>query len=117
MVAACRPASLFGRTPTFCHYPFKSSPKSGSDRPGGWSFPVHGIIIDGWTVWFAGLGSRGQSATWMKAEHLAREYGKARALDLTEDDYIRLIEAFDFAAHELVGAFERACADGLRRSP
>lgn len=70
-------------------------------------------IIDGWKAQFIELRSKGKSATQVKAEHLAQQYAKARKLDPTEAEYIRLVEIFDFAARELLGASARAWHERL----
>jgi integrase len=71
------------------------------------AYDVAKPIIDGWKAGFAELRSDGKTATQVKAEQLARKYAKARKVDPTEADYIKLVEVFDFAARELVGASAR----------
>ena len=73
-------------------------------------------IIDGWKARFEELRSSGKTAAQVKAERLARQYAKARRLDPTEADYIKLIEIFDFAARELVGASARIWHERLAAS-
>lgn len=70
-------------------------------------------IVAGWKTRFADLRAGGKTASLVKAEYLARRYAKARKLDPTEADYIKLIEVFDFAARELVGASARAWHERL----
>jgi hypothetical protein len=65
-------------------------------------------IVGGWKARFTELRSAGKTAARVRAEHLASKYTKARKLDPTEAEYIRLVEVFDFAARELVGASARA---------
>ncbi len=73
-------------------------------------------IIDGWKARFVELRSDGKTATQVRAEQLARKYAKARKLDPTEADYIKLIEIFDFAARELVGVSARVWHERLAAS-
>jgi integrase len=70
-------------------------------------------IIDAWKARFVALRHEGKTATQVRAEHLAKKYARARKLDPTEADYIRLIEVFDFAAQELVGVSARAWHERL----
>jgi integrase len=70
-------------------------------------------IVAGWKAHFAELRAGGKTATQLRAEHLARRYAKARRLDPAEADYMKLIEVFDFAASELVGASARAWHERL----
>jgi integrase len=77
---------------------------------------AHGIarpVIDGWKARFADLRSGGKSAAQVKAEHLARRYAKAKKLDPTEAEYIKLVEVFDFAARELMGISVRVWHERL----
>jgi hypothetical protein len=81
--------------------------KSTRERHAARAHEVAQPIIDGWKARFVELRSEGKTASQVRAEQLARKYTKARKLDPTEADYIKLIEIFDFAARELVGASAR----------
>jgi integrase len=70
-------------------------------------------IIDAWKAQFTDLRNEGKTATRVKAEHLARKYAKARKLDPTEAEYIKLVEVFDFAARDLIGVSARAWHEQL----
>jgi integrase len=73
-------------------------------------------IIEGWKARFVELRSEGKTVTQVEAEHLAQRYAKARKLDPTEAEYIKLVEVFDFAACELVGASARGWHERLAAS-
>jgi hypothetical protein len=87
--------------------------KSTGERDATEAHAVAQPILDGWKARFAELRSGGKTATQVRAEQLARKYAKAKKLDPDEAEYIKLVEVFDFAARELLGASARAWHERL----
>lgn len=71
--------------------------KSTGETSAAKAYEVAKPVIDGWKARFIELRNGGKTATEIKAEQLARKYAKARQQDVTEAEYIRLVEVFDFA--------------------
>jgi integrase len=87
--------------------------KSTGERDATKAHAVAQPILNGWKARFAELRSGGKTATQVKAEQLARKYAKAKKLDPDEAEYIKLVEVFDFAARDLIGATARGWHDRL----
>lgn len=87
--------------------------KTTGEQDAAKAYEIAQPIINGWKARFAELRADGKTATQVKAEQLAKKYAKAKRLDPTEADYVRLVEVFDFAARELVGASARAWHERL----
>ena len=87
--------------------------KSTGEKDAAKAHAIAQPILNVWKARFAELRSGGKTATQVKGEQLARKYARAKTLDPDEAEYIKLVEVFDFAARELVGASVRGWQDRL----
>jgi hypothetical protein len=87
--------------------------KTTGEIDAGRAYEIAKPTIGGWKTRFTELRALRKTATQLKAEHLAKQYAKARNLDPTEADYIKLIDVLYFAARELVGPSARAWHERL----